>query len=86
MQNPFAVGDTVVTTWGWTVTAFQIVKTTAKTVTIQQIRVNNGKPVRDAFITDKQERHSIKLDHSGKIAVNWHYQYLYKYIFYKYIF
>ncbi|KLU62298.1 hypothetical protein CEB3_c13420 [Peptococcaceae bacterium CEB3] len=80
--NPFVVGDIVVTTYtdnNRIADAFQIVKTTGQTVTIRRIRVQSGAPVPNAFVSDKQERHSVKLDRSGKIAVNGQHNYLYKY-------
>lgn len=81
--NPFNVGDIVVMTQiggNRVVRAFQIVKKTDKTVTIQRIDIQQGKPIKDAFVSDKQERRTVKEDRAGNTVVNSNDYYLHKYI------
>lgn len=81
-ENPFNVGDIVTMNQigsNRVIRAFQVVKKTDKTVTIQRIDVKEGKPVKDAFINEKQERRNVKQDRSGNIVVNTEDYYLYRY-------
>lgn len=81
-KNPFQVGDIVYYTaigGNRVIRAFQVVKTTKKTVTIQRIDVQENKPVKDKFISDKTERKQIKEDRQGNIVLNYDNWYLYRY-------
>lgn len=83
IENPFNVGDIVTMNYigsDKVSRAFQIIKKTNKTVTIQRIAVEDHKPIKDKFISDKQERKAVKKDRSGNIVVNDTDWYLYKYI------
>lgn len=82
LNNPFEVGDIVTMNQigsNTIVRAYQIIKTSNKTVTIQRIAVENRIPVKDKFISDKQERKAVKKDRAGNIVVNDDSWYLYKY-------
>jgi len=59
IDNPYHVGDILTLHYGMDTKnavyrAYQVVKTTATGVKLQQIAVENGKPVKDRFISDKQ--------------------------------
>jgi hypothetical protein len=82
IENPFVIGDIVTFTYigGNRIRkAFQVVKTTDKSVTIQEIKVENNKPIPDEFINDKQERRTVKKSRDGAFVVNYDDFYLYKY-------
>lgn len=82
-ENPFKIGDIVCKhrpADNSIYRAFQIVKTTEKSVTIQRIEVLDHKPIKDNFISDKQERKQIKKDRGGNFVLNHDDRYLYKYI------
>jgi hypothetical protein len=82
IENPFVIGDIVTFTYigGNRIRkAFQVVKTTDKSVTIQEIKVENNKPIPDEFINDKQERRTVKKSRDGAFVVNYDDYYLYKY-------
>jgi len=81
-ENPFKIGDIVCKhrpADNSIYRAFQIVKTTEKSVTIQRIEVIDHKPVKDIFIGDKQERKQVKKDRQGNFVLNHDDWYLYKY-------
>ena len=48
-------------------------------VTFKRIDIQNNKPVKDKFISDKQERRSVKQNRAGIFVVNDGDWYLYKY-------
>jgi hypothetical protein len=80
--NPFNVGDIVTHTnvgGNRIIKAFQVVKVTDKSVTIQRIQIETNVPQRDCFTSDKQERRSVKKNRSGQTVVNYDDWYLYKY-------
>ncbi|TVY09925.1 DUF3560 domain-containing protein [Paenibacillus cremeus] len=80
--NPFIIGDIVTMNQIGTdrvMRAFQILKTTDKSVMIQRIKVENGIPFPDEFTSEKQERRSVKMNRSGVMVVNYDDYYLYKY-------
>ncbi len=81
--NPLNIGDIMTRTatcGNRIINAYQIVKTSAKTVTLQAIEVKDNKPIKDNFISKVQERKTVKEDRQKNIVVNddgnW---YLYKY-------
>ena len=83
IKNPFNIGD-IVTRDGYgsgrIIAAFQIVKTSDKTVTIRQIKVENNIPIANCFIADKkQERKTVKQDRQGNYVLNDGSWYLYRY-------
>jgi len=81
-ENPFKVGDIVCKhrpADNSIYKAFQIVKTTEKSVTIQRIEVLDQKPIKDTFISDQQERKQVKKDRGGNFVLNHDDWYLYKY-------
>lgn len=64
IDNPYHVGDILTLHYGMDTKnavyrAYQVVKTTATGVKLQQIAVENGKPVKDRFISDKQMQRKI---------------------------
>jgi hypothetical protein len=64
-ENSFNVGDIVARGWLGSDKiriAYQVVKTTSKTITIQEIAVEDNKPIKDHFINEKQERKTVKQD------------------------
>lgn len=80
--NPFADGDLLTATnvgGDRVINAFQVVKTTAKNVMIQRVQIQDNKPVKDAFISDKQERRSVKMTRDNTWVVNYDSWYLYKF-------
>lgn len=83
LENPFKAGDILVASYSVSNKirkAFQVIKTTEKNVVIQEIKVENGQPLIDQFVSDKQERRVIKKDRAGNFVANhddW-YLYLYK--------
>ena len=82
LDNPFQIGDIVYRTaigGNRIISAYEVVKITGKTATIQQIKVEENKPVAGEFISDKQERRAVKKDRSGNFVVNADDWYLYKY-------
>lgn len=82
-ENPFKIGDVVASYpihgGNKVIRAFQVVKLTDKTVTIQRIEVKDHLPVNDNFISEKLERKAVKQDRQGNIVVNNGEWYLYKY-------
>jgi len=81
-ENPFKVGDIVCKhrpADNSIYRAYQIVKTTEKSVTIQRIEVLDHKPIKDTFISDQQERKQVKKDRGGNFVINHDDWYLYKY-------
>ena len=81
-ENPFNIGDIVTRSsicGNSIIHAYQVVKTSAKTITIQEIEVKDNKPVKDSFISDKQERKTVKQDRYNNIVVNDGGWYLYRY-------
>lgn len=81
-ENPFEIGDIVYYTnigGNRILRAYQVVKKTNKTVTIQRIEVKENKPIKDSFISQKQERRTVKRDRQNNIVVNHESWYLYKY-------
>lgn len=80
-ENPFQIGDIVARgniSGNRIITAYQVVKTTGKMVTIQKIQVENNIPIKDSFISDKQERKAVKKDRQGNWVVNYTNWYLFK--------
>lgn len=81
-KNPFNVGDIAYYTAissDRIIRAYQVIKATNKTVTIRRIDVQENKPVKDYFTSEKTERRAVKEDRSGNIVVNYDNWYLYKY-------
>jgi len=81
-ENPFKVGDIVCKhrpADNSIYRAFQVVKITEKSVTIQRIEVLDHKPVKDNFISEEQERKQVKKDRGGNFVLNHDDWYLYKY-------
>ena len=82
IENPFKVGDIVCKhrpADNSIYKAFQVIKTTEKSVTIQRIEVLDHKPVKDNFISEEQERKQVKKDRGGNFVLNHDDWYLYKY-------
>ena len=83
LENPFNIGDLVVRNsigGDRIIYAYQVVKVTAKTITIQEIEIKNNKPLKDSFISDKQERKTVKQDRQKNYVVNDGSWYLYQYV------
>jgi hypothetical protein len=81
-ENPFKVGDILTrssTSGSRIIAAYQVVKTSDKTITIQQISIVDNKPVINAFVNDKQERRSVKRSRDGSVVVNDGGWYLFRY-------
>ena len=59
--------------------AYEVVSTSAKTVSIRRIKVENNKPVGGAYISDKAERRTVKQDRHNNTVLNdgdwWLYRY-----------
>ena len=80
--NPFNVGDILVLRniiGDVVIQAFQVVKTTDKSVVIQRIAIEDGKPIKDKFISDKQERRQVKQKRDGSYTIVYDDWYLSKY-------
>jgi len=63
LVNPYKVGDIVCSQYmasGKVYKAFQVVKTTETGCKIQQIKVDGETPIKDAFISDKQEQKKVQ--------------------------
>ena len=81
-ENPFKIGDIVCKhrpADNSIYRAFQVIKLTDKTVTIRRIDVIDHKPVRDSFVSEMEERKSVKKDRQGNFVLNHDDWYLYKY-------
>lgn len=81
-ENPFKINDIVCKhrpADNSIYKAFQVVKITAKSVTIQSIKLEDHKPVLNNFVSDKQERKQVKKDREGNFVLNHDSWYLYKY-------
>lgn len=79
--NPFTIDDIMVRCsydGKRVIKAFQITKTTDKSVTMQEIAIENDVPVINKFISEKQERRAVKQSR-GNNVVNYGDWYLYKY-------
>jgi len=71
--NPFKVGDIVTQCQigsSRIMRAYQIVKTTAKMVTVVRIDVVDGVPQKDKFTGSEQIKKGVKKDYNGNIVVN----------------
>ena len=82
LENPFNIGDIVTRNSACNeriIYAYQVIKTTSKTITIQEIEVKDNKPVKDSFISEKQERKTVKQDRQQNFVVNDGGWYLYRY-------
>jgi len=82
IENPFKIGDIVCKhrpADNSIYRAFQVVKTTEKSVTIQRIEILDHKPIKDNFISEEQERKQVKKDRGGNFVLNHDDWYLYKY-------
>lgn len=80
--NPFEVGDIVVHTaigGDRIIAAYQVVKKTAKSVTIKQIIIENNTPQSNNFKTGIQERRAVRQDRNNNYVVNHDDWFLYKY-------
>lgn len=85
-ENPFTVGDIVAMIFHKgshmenLYRAFQIIKTTDKSVVIREIEVKNHVPIADSFKAGKeQSRKAVKKDRNGEFVVNYDNHYLYRY-------
>ncbi len=68
-------------TCGQIIRAYQVVKTTAKTVQIREIAVaDNQSPLRDRFINEKIERKTVKKKNDGTTVLYDGHWFLYKYV------
>ena len=83
IKNPFKIGDIVTrsnASGNIILHAYQVIKTTKKTITVQEIEIKDNKPIKNNFINDKQKRKTVKQDRQNNFVVNddgnW---YLYKY-------
>jgi hypothetical protein len=59
--------------------AYQVIKTSDKTVQVKEIKVVENKPVLNAFISDKAERKSVKKDRQNNTVLNDGDWYLHRY-------
>lgn len=84
IKNPFSIGDILTrTTCGNNIIrAFQVVNSTNKTITIQEIKVEDNKPLKGSFKSEDKIKRTVKKDRGGTYVVNDTYGdwYLYKYI------
>jgi len=81
-ENPFKIGDIVCKhrpADNSIYRAYQVVKTTEKSVTIQRIEILDHTPIKDNFISEEQERKQVKKDRGGNFVLNHDDWYLYKY-------
>lgn len=79
--NPFKTGDIVTMTnigGDRIIGAFQIIKTTPKSVVMQEINTVDNKPQPNSFKNDKQLRKTPKKSHNGTDVLNYESWYLYK--------
>lgn len=60
--------------------AFQVIKTTDRSVTLQEIKVVDNVPQLNQFTLDKSFRRNIKLFSNNRVAVNYDNWYLYKFV------
>lgn len=82
VKNPYNVNEIVVAYsigGDRIIKAFQIVKTTPKTVLIQQIKIEDNKPLQDQFINDEQIRNTPKKDYKNDNVLYYRSWNLYKY-------
>ena len=83
IKNPFNTGDILTKhrpADDSIYQAYQVIKTTAKTVTLRRIEITKeGQPVKDSFISDKMERRNVTQNRSGTFVVNHDDWYLYRY-------
>lgn len=82
IKNPFNIGDILVrknVLGDIVIAAFQVVKITEKSVMIQKIAIEEGVPIKDKFISEKQERRRVKRNINGDYLVNYNEWYLYPY-------
>jgi hypothetical protein len=82
VENPFIEGDILTETnigGNRIIAAFQIVKVTAKGVSIQRINIEDNKPIPNSFTEDKQERKKVKKHRDGNFVLDGKWGYLYKY-------
>ncbi|BFH18189.1 hypothetical protein J6TS7_29350 [Paenibacillus dendritiformis] len=80
--NPFEVDDIVIRTAirsDQIIKAFQVVKKTEKTVTINEVYIENNIPQKNNFKLGIQERRSVKQDRNNNFVVNHDDWFLYKY-------
>ena len=80
--NPFSFGDMVVSYaigGERIIKAFQIVKTTPKNVMMQQIQIEDNKPLQGQFISDEQLRRRPTKDYSKRDSLDFMSWMLYKY-------
>lgn len=62
IENPYKIGDILCKNHHWSENiyeAYQVVKVTKTGVKLQQIKIDNGKPVKDDFISVRQEQKKI---------------------------
>lgn len=62
IKNPYSIGDILVlynVCGNRVITAYQVLKTTPKGVTLQKIKVEDNKPIKDNFITEKTMQKKI---------------------------
>ena len=83
IKNPHKIGDILTrsnASGNRIIYAYQVIKTTKKTITIQEIEIEDNKPIKNSFVSDKQKRKTVKQDRQNNFVVNddgnW---YLYKY-------
>lgn len=82
IENPFEVGDILARSsisGTRIIAAFQVVKKSNKTIEIQEIKIEDNKPIQNDFISNKQERRTVKKTRDGAFVVNDGNWYLYKY-------
>jgi hypothetical protein len=85
LNNPFRVGDVVVQIFHkgssreFIYRAFQVIKTTSKSVNIKQIKIEDEKPLRDNFVNDQTLQRRVTKNRDGEYVVNYDNSYLYKY-------
>lgn len=81
IENPFLINDLVVSynvARNRIIEAYQVMKTTSKTVTIQEVEIKENKPILNSFKGNKQERKTVKQDRQGNFVLNNDSWYLYK--------
>lgn len=82
IKNPFKIGEILTRSnisGNSIIDAYQIVKITSKTITIQKIEIKDNEPIKNKFISEKQERKTVKEDRQNNFVVNDGNWYLYKY-------
>lgn len=72
LENPYQLGQILTylnVSGNRIISAFQVIKTTKKTITIQEIKVQDNKPIKDTFISEQVLRRTVKETTDGNLVV-----------------